>query len=450
MAEKLFEPIHEHEGIGEMILASGERFDVNFVCRQLQNGRILGEIDVASMTFGKAHHLLMSLTDFTLSGEDKSGDRIVINRCYLNNVKSNGGISAKFSASEVIRKPEKLRTHPKNELVVVFGLLNVDETFRVSVDTHLGRLYLNHIKGYKEHLPVIMSQNVSAVTAVAKIHIKNPDTNLSFKDVLSESVDVVEGFLRITSLAQTCYHDRCSVGIYEKTKDSGGYELVLYKMIRSKLKMPKYRGLTNPAHSSRFVESAYRGYRGREKELKDLYDFEIALEWYLESNIASILESGYLASCTCLELLVDRYKTHSKTGYIIEPKLYKEEMYPVLEKVAREYMKEIETTPRQRNEIYIKLKWLNRRSFRAGIESLLDHLGVKHDDLFDDLGIIIKVRDKITHEGTYTDIDKLAWTRNRLYVLLTRILLSILNYENDYYDWVRGEWVHFNDVCKKV
>ena len=448
MAEKLFEPVYERKCKGKMILDSGT-YDADFLCRQLQNGRITGEIQISSMDYGTAFRLLRSSSKFSLSGEDELGDTIVANDCYLSSLKANDVISSRFFASEVIVNPDRLDNNPKDELVVKFWLLNVDETFRVRVDTKLGRLYLRHIRGYKDYLPVVKLQNVSAVTAVAEIHIKTPKINLSFRDILSESVYTVEGFLRITSLAQTCYQDWCSVGIYERIKSSTGYELVLYKMIRPKLKTPKYRGLTNPAHSSRFIESAYRGYRGREQELKDLYDFEIALEWYLESNIASVLESGYLASCTCLELLVDRYKTYSRNEYILDPQIFRREMYAILKEDAREYMKKLGTTPRQRKEIYIKLKGLNRLSFGAGIELLLDHIRVKFEDLFDDLQVVIDIRNKITHEGVYGDFEKLAHVRNRLYVLLTRIFLAILNYDDDYWDWVRGEWVHFNEVCEK-
>ena len=103
----------------------------------------------------------------------------------------------------------------------------------------------------------------------------------------------------------------------------------------------------------------------------------------------------------------------------------------------------------QRGEIYMKLRGLNRRSIKKGIESLLDHLKIKYDDLFDDLNEITRIRNRITHSGTYDDFDELFEVHNRLYVLLTRIFLSILKYDHQYFDWTKSEWVNCKDVINR-
>ena len=450
MAEKLFSPLHEYRCEGKMIYDSNES-NVDFLVRQMQNGRLVGEIETSSVTFGTVHDLLRSGKWFQLSGIDDSGSRIAVDHCYLTGV--SGGtdprVSAKFNAFEAIRNPEKLEDRPENRLVAIFALLNVDETFRVKVGTRLGELYLRPMKGYKDLLPAIKTLGVSGITAVAKILIEKPDTSITFKKILSDSTDVLEGFLCISRLADTCYHDWCSVGIYEKMMDSENYELVLYKMRKPKRKTPSYRSLTNPAHSSIFFQSAYAGYKGREKELNDLYDFNIALEWHLEANIASVLESQYLMACTCLELLVDRYQTTLGTEFTMDQATFDGHLYPILVNTSRECMRKLGMTSNQRREIYTKLKGLNRRSLRAGIESLTDHLKVKYDDLFDDIGIIIQIRNKITHSGMYDDVEELSRVFNKLYVLLARIFLSIINYKHDYFDWTKGDWIPFKEVCEK-
>jgi len=450
MAEMPFSPLHEYRCKGKLIYDSRE-FNVDFLIKQMQNGRLVGEIKASSTTYRIFYDLLHSFKEFKLSGRDDSGSRIVVDHCYLIKLTDSidSTVSAKFNAFEAILNPERLEDRPDNKLVAIFALLNVDETFKVKVDTQLGELYLQHIKGYKDMLSLIKTLGVSGITAVAKIFVEKSDTSLTFKEILSNLTEVVESFLCITRLADTCYHEWCSVGIYKKMKNSEDYEQVLYKMRKPKIKPPSYRRLTNPAHSSIFYESAYAGYKGREKELNELYDFNIALEWYIEANIASVLESQYLMLCTCLELLVDRYQTKTNTEFIMEQDVFKNHILPVLTKTSREIMKKLELTSDQRKEIYMKLKGLNRRSFRSGIESLLDHLKVKYDDLFDDLDGIIRIRNKITHSGIYDDINELSSTFNRLYVLLTRIFLSILNYEHDYFDWTKHDWVDFKKVCKK-
>lgn len=444
--EKLFLPFQEYECQGKMIYNSDEIDDVTFTVKQMQNGEIIGTMKISSTAFSTVYNLFRSGKSFQLSGIDGSGSRIDVNHCFLTSIRTSTDsiLSAEFNAFETILNPERLKDNPKNKLVILFALLNVDETFKVNVDTRLGKLYFHPIKGYKDILPVIKTLGVSGITTVAKLLIETPDTSLTFKKILSDAIDVIEGILWITRLADGCYHNWCSVSIFEKMKDQEKYERVLYEMKRPKIKPPRYRRLTNPAHSHIFIRSAYAGYLRREKELNELYDFNIALEWYLEANIASVLESKYLVLCTCLELLVDRYQTKSGTEFILDQTTFKN-LYSILVATARECMEKSEIESDRRKEIYMKLKGLNRRSFRSGIESLLNHLKVKYDDLFDDIGVIVRIRNKITHSGTYDNADELFDAFNRLYMLLARIFLSILNYEHDYFDWVKREWVNLRD-----
>ncbi|MEM4213216.1 MAG: hypothetical protein QXO63_02770, partial [Thermoplasmatales archaeon] len=396
--------------------------------------------------------LFKTLGKFKLTGKSESGQSVVLNNCYLTSIsqstsKSDVKFFAKFDSFEAIENPERLNDSPKNEILVEFGLLNIDKTFRVMVGTRLGKLCLLHIKDYEEYLRTIKLQGISVATAIAQIHIEKRGVERTFKDILSDSIDVIHGFLQITSLAQTCYHNWCWVKIYEKTGNSEDYEPVLCKMISPKIKKPVFRGLTNPAHSSRFIQSAYKGYCGREEELREQYDFDIALEWYLEANIASVLESQYLMACICLELLVDRFSKRSRREYVLDPDIFKKELYPRLKKALSEFLEtNPKITPTQRDELYAKIRGLNRWSFKTQIKSLLNYLGVKYDDLFDDLQIIVEIRNRLTHEGKYEDTGRLLNVYNRLYVLLSRVFLAILNYDDEYWDWVKQEFVHFKDV----
>lgn len=454
MSESLLSPIQELKCEGKIVYNSDE-IDAIFSVRQMPNGRLVGEIKSSSIKYEVVDKLFRSHKWFKLIGKDDSGSTIVINYCYLTGIERSFGIGASpeisgdFNCFEVIMNSEKLEDKPKRKVVAIFSLTNVDEIFQVKVETRLGKLYLRHIKDYKKFLAAIKTFGFSRITAVANIFIEKPNIGLTFGKILSESTNVIEGFLCITRLADTCYSDWCSVGMYEKMKNSDQYELVFYKMSRPKIKRPVFRGITNPAHSSFFFESAYAGYKDRERELEDLYDFKIALEWYLEANIATVLESQYLMACTCMELLVDRYQAKSGTEFIIDPNVFKNHLYPILKQTVRESMKKLGMTSDQRREIYMKLNGLNRRSLRAGIESLIDHLKVNYNDLFDDLGIIIRIRNELTHSGTYHDINELSNYFNRLYVLLTRIFLSILNYKHDYFDWVKSDWVHMKDVLNE-
>lgn len=447
MAEELISPFSEHKGKGRMIFDS-EAFDADFTIRQMQNGRIVGGFETSSENFWKMHGLFRPVELFRLEGADDADVKLVAEGCYLTSL--SGGTdpkaSAKFVAQVVTSNPQKFGDAPHDELVAVFSLLNVDETFRVIVDSRIGKLYLCPMEKNKELLSSIKTLNISGITATAEIHVEKTKVFPTFREVLSDSVDVIEGFLCISRLADTCFHDWCSVSIYEKSKELDRFELVVHKMREPKTKNPRYRGLINPAHSSYFYASAYAGYKGREKELDDLYGFRIALEWYLEANIATVVESEYLMACTCLELLVDRFETKFGTEFVMNTETFDKELSPCLHKASRGCMSTLELTADQRSEVYMKLGGLNRHSLAKGIKSLLDHLKIKYDDLFGDIGEIVRVRNEITHSGTYHEFQELANAFNRLYVLLTRVFLSLVNCDHDYFDWVKGDWVHFKDL----
>lgn len=448
MAEGLHLPLREYNCKGK-IHYNSQDIDVAFVLKQMQNGKLMGRIETSSeLTELSKQFLTSNIASFSLRGTDDSGSIILVDSCYLTSLTiGTMPIVGDFIAFEAAQSPERLDETPKKKIVAVFDLLNVDETFRVKVGTRLGVLYLRTVKGYKDLLPFVKILKTPAVTAVAEIFIPDISASRSFREILADSTDVINGFLCISRLADTCYHDWCSVTILEETVEgSNQYLPIARKMSAPKAKTPSYRGLTNPAHSLTFYESAYSGYKGCEKELKKLYNFDVALEWYLEANIASVLESKYLMACTCLELLTDKYRKVSGTEFIMEQNVFEKDLYPVLHSSSRAIMKQLGLRAEQRKEIYMKMKGLNRESFRTGIESLLNSLRIKYDDLFDDIGEIIHARNAITHTGTYHDVKQLSSVFNRLYVLLTRMFLSILNYKQDYFDWYRKDWVKFSDV----
>ena len=74
-------------------------------------------------------------------------------------------------------------------------------------------------------------------------------------------------------------------------------------------------GLTNVAHSSFFIKSAWKGYSD---EIDEKYGFNLALEWYLDSWASSILESKFMCASTCFELLMDKFHTQNNSELILD------------------------------------------------------------------------------------------------------------------------------------
>ncbi|MBS7635665.1 hypothetical protein KEJ34_09370 [Candidatus Bathyarchaeota archaeon] len=154
---------------------------------------------------------------------------------------------------------------------------------------------------------------------------------------------------------------------------------------------------------------------------RNIMYFDRALEWYLEANIASVLESQYLMACICLELLVDRFSKRTGREYILDSSVFKELRSKLEEALSRFLETNPKITSTQCDELYAKIRGLNRWSFKNQIKILLNHLGVNYDDLFGDLQEIVKIRNKLTHEGKYDDINRLLNVYDRLYTLLTRV-----------------------------
>ena len=77
---------------------------------------------------------------------------------------------------------------------------------------------------------------------------------------------------------------------------------------------------------------------------------------------------------------------------------------------------------------------------------LLTHLRVEYSDLFADLQFLVDIRNDLIHRGTHKDFKQLVDAYKRLSVLLIRVFLSLLDYDDDYFDWVKGDWVKFNEI----
>jgi hypothetical protein len=450
VAETLIVPAIEFKCDGKMSFGT-ENIEVEYQIKQMQNGRIIGNLATPSKNYPKIDTLFRSRSGyFKLEGVDNNGSEVKVDRCFLNSLHwgTDPKTSGRFVAYEILVNSSKFDEQPSNEVVVRFGLLNIDETFRVKVDTKIGKLFLRPIKEKEDKLFAIKNLGISGVTAIAEIFVEKTAAQKPYHDILKDSIDIIDGFLCISRLADTCFHDWCSVTIYQKDDKLERHNFILQSLRSPKLKNPHYRGLTNPAHSFIFYEKAYSGYKGREKELDDYFDFRIALEWYLEANIASVLESQYLMACTCLELLVDRFQHRMNSEFIMDDNVFKEKFVPDIRSYARKSMKSLEISADQRGQIYANISGINRRSRGRGISELIAYLRIKHDDLLTDLNDVLRIRNLITHTGTYGDVDELSKVFNALYVLLSRIFLKILNYDDDYFDWVKGDWVHFREIVR--
>jgi hypothetical protein len=257
--------------------------DVNFIIKTLQNGKTVGYLDF--ITF----HLLIAnkfsqTKKFSLHGKwNDNNASIIATGCYLiflsspqqiiNSKITISGAKGEFKTDDVIFFPEALDNKPEKKLLIRFGIINIHKTRRVDVDTKLGKLVLANHHGIDERVSTMRSYNIPLITSAIDISPSRINFN-TVRDVVNESIDIVQDFLKVTSLSELSWHDWAFVDVYEKIEDTQDGKLIFRKLSNPKIKSPKSYSLTPIVYSNEFMKTAWGGYC---KELDDIYGFNAAL-----------------------------------------------------------------------------------------------------------------------------------------------------------------------------
>jgi hypothetical protein len=438
-------------GTGLATFDDGKAVGVSFSAALLINGRFEGQMDFPAEFEGDFLSLQTgSFTYFDVVGTANLRDHtspIVIRRCLLTRFQVSHGTTTElrgsFVCQEAIFHEESLRSIPTRKLLLSFELANISKTFRVIVSTELGDLALLHSREIDELEARMSAYGAPLVTSSATIEVA-ADGSQSLGEVLQRATEIVESFLKITSLAQGKWHTWVAVSIYE-TSDTRGGELRYLAIRHGKLLASSGRHLIVPAHSSRFVLAAWKGYS---KERVEKYGFDLALEWFVSANGPQLLESKFLSATTCLELLMDRYSQEAGNEFLLL-----EESFNSLQENLKANLKAWAEAGNLSTDILgaleNKLQELNRRSYSQKARMMLDFWRLRYDDLGVTIGDIVSIRNKITHTGDAKILgsyDPLLKAYNAITTMLARILLAILDYDDQYFDWVRKDFVNFADV----
>jgi len=216
-----------------------------------------------------------------------------------------------FQTDNILFFPEVLDKKPEGELRIDFGIINVRKVFRVEVDTKFGILHLVNYKGIDECIRAMDSYNTPLITSVIQIF----PSHIGFqtvRDIVIESIDIVQDFLKVTSLSELAWHDWAFVDIYERIENTQDGKLIFRNLRSPKIKSPKSYSLTPIGYSGEFIKTAWSGYC---KELDYIYGFNTALEWVIESVIPDISETKFLAATTCFEMLMDKFSSQNETNH---------------------------------------------------------------------------------------------------------------------------------------
>jgi hypothetical protein len=307
----------KYEGQAKCNFEDGLSGEVNFTIRLMTNGRIVGDLEFVSLSHREMNYYDIEQKEFTLDGLLKDSEIAVLaENCYFStfSVKHDflqGTMSIngkpKFSASKVVFYPKNESIVPRNEVLVVFGLVNIYEMDKVVVNTTIGELELSRTDNLDGLAELMRLFRIPLITSRLILTILPSGSKLG--DIISDSIKVVDNFLKITSLSQTVWHDWPFLIAYEKKDNSEEYRQIYRQLRIPKAKTPISRQLV--LDSSSFITTAWEGYSDAlEKE----YGFGLALEWYVESN-SGILETKFLNATTCLELLMDKFHRQKRDRF---------------------------------------------------------------------------------------------------------------------------------------
>jgi hypothetical protein len=460
ISKKLF----EYSGSGKLFYVNGSEFVVNFSLRMLQNGKINGELrfHFQENKYPRLLECLRNNVAFSLKGKTREDTEIEIGEGtpgrYFEKIKSEPQIECKFKAQKVSISPSLKQGKPGNDLCFQFGLVNLDKIYHFAVETELGQLTISNYEGIEVMNRLMQEYGLSFVTTAAELTI-NIDGRRTIEGYLTEAKEIVQNFLKITSLAHGCWHDWAFVIVGQKENASDKYRVICTDLHNPQNNSPNGFRLTNTAHSPTFLCKAWSGYSNTHKEN---YGLDYALEWYVETS-TSILEIKYLNAMTALELLMTYYYRHNETKFIRES-----DFNQFYQNAKRHFYQMLDSSNIDKDtagQLKNHFSNMNRPNSPTKARKLVEHWGILTSDLEippeekrDVIEKIFDIRNEITHSGRYHrrgkdthPLETLTKAYSALFSLLTRILLAMLKYTDSYRDMSRnGEFIELSKVCTSV
>ncbi|MBN1761781.1 MAG: hypothetical protein JW878_01710 [Methanomicrobia archaeon] len=458
------------EGKGYLINANlNKNFPAEFEVEQIDTGKISGKCTLSGFgdedfltqsqlkdcriiegrmiksNFNKSadEYIPENFHDCYFEGNTRNGEKVSIKHIWVDGIHTLGAkVDLKFSAEEVELSYDIIS--PEDQLFIEYGIINIDLGRLNSgyIKTGIGKITLSKLEDHEEVIEKMKIFKTPLLSGVINIKAENISKFDSFESYFKEVDETVAKILELLSLAQSTYLSYCSIRICSKPTDSSDLdEFETKKLILLDLKT-KTPNLGEPLIQDwedvrEFISNTFAKY----SDVLKKYDFNIALEWYLDSLISGVLQSKYLMACTCFELLKDRYNKIIAEEYILEKAFFSDKIYPNLKENMKEILKEngidkdTAEHKRIRAEIYANLKGVNRISFTSSLLRLLDDLQIIHNDLFRDINMIAKIRNQITHRGIQKmDPKELLDFYEKTICLIQRIFLALLGYDGYFLD----------------
>lgn len=451
-------PYFEYTGNGTITFDNEHNLDARLSIKLLVNGKIVGNIEFPYHP--RIFEFAKRLVKFSLRGTERNnGYQINAESCRFGSISDNilsGRSKGLFTSQYVsIQIPDWTTRNLREEVLINFGIINVHKIPTTCVESKIGILSLKNYTDIEERQTYMKTFKSPLITSSVLI-VAKPEVGQTLDDLVINAKEVVEDFLKITSFSQGVWHDWAFLSVQTNDRSPN----VIYQKLRSPvLKPPSFKLLMPPPYSSEFVRTCFRGYS---RELDEEYGFNAALEWYLERDADAAIDTKFLHSTTCLELLMDKLLSEKRLDIILSDEDFNS-FYESICKSSASILREMGKDNKTIESVKNSLKGTQKLSFVNKIRLLINYWGITIGDTRIKVSDIREVRNKITHNGRYkvnsdSDIENFIHVSNGLQTLLTRVFLAMLRYDKFYQDYgvqynsngESNEWINFKEVCKKL
>lgn len=409
---------------------------IQFTCSQLFDGTIEGEIQIAAGAREAFPFSRVLGVEFTINGETDDGEKLFAEEVMMTSVNwgtREGQTIGELKFSAILLDLERRKLKSVDSTVMLNYGITCLELFRVWSDTKVGKIVFAKLKECETALEDIKTHGRACLTSMAQLKVKPEIKHEEARDYINSTKNELWKVLDLTSLAQGIYQDWMNCQVCEKVGDN--YEIVHIQHRKPRTRLMKPRGLIHMLDLREYLAKTYPNYTD---DLDSRTGFRGGLEWYIEALSAGVLEAKYLMGFVCLELLVDRFNKRTGRDKILEDDTFSgfEER---VQGEARRILREMNVDSSKRAGIYSGLGGLNRYPFASDLAELLKENRIGHSDLFEDLGKIAEIRNKIAHEGMAAlPIETLHQYYLKIITLIQRILLSLIWYDGDIFNWTHN------------
>jgi hypothetical protein len=426
------EPIVKFEICEGILSWGGHSLKLTFDLIVLKNGEIIIDFGSQPLTNDniwiemayspkKPTVEVLALEGTTSEGYLIKSDSVFLKKCNLSSDQNGSAITVEATASQIDIRVLNEATKTIDEARVDFLVAGLRCFEQIKIENDLGEIYIAGSSKVEDFT------KICGLVSLRK-HISDND---SFDNWLESVKEQAERIQNLLSFATGRFLKTSILRVYRGGTLSN---LTLYRRFSD---ARPYKPPFSYLHLRPIIELGVNRYT---TELISKTGMDVALEWHLMPHTYN--EDRYLGQMTALEHLVHVFREQRPSNRVLPKAKFRNIVRPALQKKLDELVpklcddpKEIEHVTNIMAELKAKIGNLNMQTLQSSLQSMLMEYRVPLDGLVEFIPDLIEARNKIVHKGLHersTDQKSLSTYLSAAEELLTRVFLSLLDYEGDY------------------